>query len=51
MQIQSMHFKARAGQKLADLRLQQNLKMVRSETPGLRVNKAAKYRQDQTAQS
>jgi len=26
MQIQSMHFKARAGQKLADQRLQQNLK-------------------------
>ncbi len=25
MQVQSMHFKARAGQKLADLRLQQNL--------------------------
>ena len=28
MQIQSMHFKARAGQKLADLRLQQNLKKL-----------------------
>ena len=26
MQIQSMHFKARAGEKLADQRLQQNLK-------------------------
>ena len=28
MQVQSMHFKARAGQKLADLRLQQNLKKL-----------------------
>lgn len=28
MQIQSMHFKARAGQKLADQRLQQNLKKL-----------------------
>jgi L-lactate dehydrogenase complex protein LldF len=28
MQIQSMHFKARAGQKLADRRLQQNLKKL-----------------------
>jgi len=28
MQVQSMHFKARAGQKLADVRLQQNLKIL-----------------------
>ncbi len=28
MQVQSMHFKARAGQKLADQRLQQNLKKL-----------------------
>lgn len=28
MQVQSMHFKARAGQKLADARLQQNLKVL-----------------------
>ena len=28
MQVQSMHFKARAGQKLADARLQQNLKKL-----------------------
>ncbi|QDZ28528.1 LutB/LldF family L-lactate oxidation iron-sulfur protein [Noviherbaspirillum sp. UKPF54] len=28
MQVQSMHFKARAGQKLADRRLQQNLKKL-----------------------
>ncbi|MEY2776017.1 MAG: hypothetical protein RLY30_115, partial [Pseudomonadota bacterium] len=28
MQVQSMHFKARAGQKLADLRLQKNLKRL-----------------------
>ena len=28
MQVQSMHFKARAGQKLADVRLQQNLKKL-----------------------
>ena len=28
MQVQSMHFKARAGQKLADVRLQQNLKSL-----------------------
>lgn len=28
MQVQSMHFKRRAGQKLADLRLQQNLKKL-----------------------
>jgi L-lactate dehydrogenase complex protein LldF len=28
MQVQSMHFKARAGQKLADVRLQQNLKVL-----------------------
>lgn len=28
MQIQSMHFKARAGEKLADVRLQQNLKKL-----------------------
>ena len=28
MQVQSMHFKARAGQKLADTRLQQNLKIL-----------------------
>ena len=28
MQVQSMHFKARAGQKLADQRLQQNLKVL-----------------------
>ena len=28
MQIQSMHFKQRAGQKLADQRLQQNLKKL-----------------------
>ncbi|MGA1694693.1 MAG: (Fe-S)-binding protein, partial [Burkholderiaceae bacterium] len=28
MQVQSMHFKARAGQKLADVRLQKNLKRL-----------------------
>lgn len=28
MQVQSMHFKARAGQKLADVRLQENLKKL-----------------------
>jgi L-lactate dehydrogenase complex protein LldF len=28
MQVQSMHFKARSGQKLADVRLQQNLKVL-----------------------
>lgn len=28
MQVQSMHFKARSGQKLADVRLQQNLKIL-----------------------
>jgi L-lactate dehydrogenase complex protein LldF len=28
MQTQSMHFKARAGQKLADARLQKNLKKL-----------------------
>ena len=28
MKVQSMHFKARAGQKLADVRLQQNLKIL-----------------------
>ena len=28
MQVQSMHFKARSGQKLADLRLQKNLKRL-----------------------
>jgi L-lactate dehydrogenase complex protein LldF len=28
MQVQSMHFKARAGQKLADARLQENLKVL-----------------------
>jgi L-lactate dehydrogenase complex protein LldF len=28
MQVQSMHFKARSGQKLADARLQQNLKVL-----------------------
>ncbi len=28
MQVQSMHFKARAGEKLADQRLQQNLKKL-----------------------
>jgi len=28
MQVQTMHFKARAGQKLADQRLQQNLKKL-----------------------
>jgi len=28
MQVQSMHFKARVGQKLADVRLQQNLKIL-----------------------
>jgi L-lactate dehydrogenase complex protein LldF len=28
MQVQSMHFKARAGQKLADARLQKNLKKL-----------------------
>ncbi len=28
MQVQSMHFKARAGQKLADIRLQKNLKRL-----------------------
>jgi L-lactate dehydrogenase complex protein LldF len=28
VQVQSMHFKARAGQKLADVRLQQNLKIL-----------------------
>ena len=28
MQVQSMHFKARAGQKLADQRLQENLKKL-----------------------
>lgn len=28
MQVQSMHFKARVGQKLADVRLQENLKIL-----------------------
>ena len=28
MQVQSMHFKQRAGQKLADVRLQKNLKKL-----------------------
>lgn len=31
MQVQSMHFKARAGQRLADVRLQQNLKKLASK--------------------
>ncbi|NCW01054.1 MAG: lactate utilization protein, partial [Betaproteobacteria bacterium] len=31
MQVQSMHFKARSGQKLADLRLQANLKKLSSK--------------------
>ncbi|WP_019141599.1 LutB/LldF family L-lactate oxidation iron-sulfur protein [Noviherbaspirillum massiliense] len=31
MQVQSMHFKARSGQKLADQRLQQNLKKLSSK--------------------
>jgi len=31
MQIQSMHFKARAGAKLADLKLQENLKQVKGK--------------------
>ncbi|MGB4347302.1 MAG: lactate utilization protein B [Burkholderiaceae bacterium] len=38
MQIQSMHFKARAGQKLADQRLQQNLKKLSTKFVTGRAN-------------
>jgi len=38
MQVQSMHFKARAGQKLADLRLQQNLKKLSTKFVTARVS-------------
>ncbi|NBT35027.1 MAG: iron-sulfur cluster-binding protein [Betaproteobacteria bacterium] len=37
MQIQSMHFKARAGEKLADLRLQKNLKRLSEKFVGSRA--------------
>lgn len=38
MQIQSMHFKARAGQKLADQRLQQTLKKFSTKFVGARAS-------------
>ena len=38
MQIQSMHFKARAGQKLADERLQQTLKKFSTKFVGARAS-------------
>ncbi len=38
MQIQSMHFKARAGEKLADVRLQQNLKKLATKFVTGRAN-------------
>jgi len=37
MQVQSMHFKARAGQKLADERLQKNLKILSTNWTGGRA--------------
>ena len=41
MQIQSMHFKARAGQKLADQRLQQTMKKFSTKFVGARVTAIA----------
>ncbi|AOJ63151.1 (Fe-S)-binding protein [Burkholderia ubonensis] len=38
MQVQSMHFKARAGQKLADQRLQQNLKKLSTKFVSARAD-------------
>ncbi len=38
MQVQSMHFKARAGQKLADVRLQQNLKKLSTKFVNARAS-------------
>ncbi|RQQ43899.1 lactate utilization protein B [Burkholderia stagnalis] len=38
MQVQSMHFKARAGQKLADQRLQQNLKKLSAKFVSARAD-------------
>ena len=38
MQVQSMHFKARAGQKLADMRLQQNLKKLSTKFVNARAS-------------
>ncbi|MEK9721618.1 MAG: lactate utilization protein B, partial [Quisquiliibacterium sp.] len=41
MQVQSMHFKARAGQKLADARLQKNLKILSTNWTGGRARAIA----------
>ena len=41
MQVQSMHFKARAGQKLADQRLQQTMKKFSTKFVGARVTAIA----------
>ena len=38
MEIRSMHFKARAGQKMADVVLQENLKKTRSKFVDKRAN-------------
>jgi L-lactate dehydrogenase complex protein LldF len=38
MQVQSMHFKARAGEKLADVRLQKNLKKLAEKFVSARAN-------------
>lgn len=40
MQVQSMQFKARAGQKLADQRLQQNLKKLSTKFVSARAEAA-----------
>ncbi len=38
MQVQSMHFKARAGERLADMRLQENLKKLSTKFVTGRAN-------------
>ena len=43
MQIQSMHFKARAGAKLADQVLQQNLKTFKGKFVGARAAAVADF--------